>query len=86
MVRQALVVCVMAPPIHLGAWSLMLWLPIELPYSRNLSQVKTLGKFKLGKNSTFLEWDMHTPPLYAHNFAKKTFAEDGGNTAKFAKL
>ena len=32
MVRQALVVCVMAPSIHLGAWSmvLMLWLPIEL--------------------------------------------------------
>ena len=28
MVRQTLVVCVMAPPIHLGAWSLMLWLPI----------------------------------------------------------
>ena len=32
MVRQAPVVCVMAPPIHLGAWSmaLMLWLPFEL--------------------------------------------------------
>ena len=32
MVRQAPVICVMAPPIHLGAWSmaLMLWLPIEL--------------------------------------------------------
>ena len=29
MVRQAPVICVMAPPIHLGAWSmgLMLWLP-----------------------------------------------------------
>ena len=26
MVRQAPVICVMAPPIHLGAWS-MLWLP-----------------------------------------------------------
>ena len=32
MVRQAPVICVMAPPIHLGAWSmaLMLWLPFEL--------------------------------------------------------
>ena len=32
MVRQALVICVMAPPIHLGAWSmaLMLWLLFEL--------------------------------------------------------
>ena len=31
-VRQAPVICVMAPPIHLGAWSmaLMLWLPFEL--------------------------------------------------------
>ena len=29
MVRQALVVCVMAPPIHLGAWSMAL-MPIEL--------------------------------------------------------
>ena len=29
MVRQAPVICVMAPPIHLGAWS-MLWLPFEL--------------------------------------------------------
>ena len=29
MVRQALVICVMVPPIHLGAWS-MLWLPFEL--------------------------------------------------------
>ena len=30
--RQAPVICVMAPPIHLGAWSmaLMLWLPFEL--------------------------------------------------------
>ena len=32
MVRQAPVICVMAPPIHLGAWlmALMLWLPFEL--------------------------------------------------------
>ena len=32
MVRQAPVICVMAPPIHLGAWSmaLMLRLPFEL--------------------------------------------------------
>ena len=32
MVRQAPVTCVMAAPIHLGAWSmaLMLWLPFEL--------------------------------------------------------
>ena len=32
MVRQAPVICVMAPPIRLGAWSmaLMLWLPFEL--------------------------------------------------------
>ena len=32
MVRQAPVICVMAPPFHLGAWSmaLMLWLPFEL--------------------------------------------------------
>ena len=32
MVRQAPVICVMAPPIHLGAWSmaLMLWLPFVL--------------------------------------------------------
>ena len=32
MVRQAPVNCVMAPPIHLGVWSmaLMLWLPFEL--------------------------------------------------------
>ena len=32
MVRQAPVICVMAPPIHLGAWSmaLMLWLLFEL--------------------------------------------------------
>ena len=32
MVRQAPIICVMAPPIHLGAWSmaLMLWLPFEL--------------------------------------------------------
>ena len=32
MVRQAPVICVMALPIHLGAWSmaLMLWLPFEL--------------------------------------------------------
>ena len=32
MVRQAIVICVMAPPIHLGARSmaLMLWLPFEL--------------------------------------------------------
>ena len=32
MVRQAPVICVMAPPIDLGAWSmaLMLWLPFEL--------------------------------------------------------
>ena len=31
MVRQAPVMCVMAPPIHLGAWSmpLVLWLPFE---------------------------------------------------------
>ena len=29
MVRQAPVICVMVPPIHLGAWS-MLWLPFEL--------------------------------------------------------
>ena len=31
-VRQAPVICVMAPHIHLGAWSmaLMLWLPFEL--------------------------------------------------------
>ena len=31
-VRQAPVICVMALPIHLGAWSmaLMLWLPFEL--------------------------------------------------------
>ena len=29
MVRQAPVICVMAPPIHLGVWS-MLWLPFEL--------------------------------------------------------
>ena len=31
-VRQAPVICVMAPPIHLGAWSmaLMLCLPFEL--------------------------------------------------------
>ena len=28
-VRQAPVICVMAPPIHLGAWS-MVWLPFEL--------------------------------------------------------
>ena len=30
--RVAPVICVMAPPIHLGAWSmtLMLWLPFEL--------------------------------------------------------
>ena len=28
-VRQAPVICVMAPPIHLGAWS-MVWLPLEL--------------------------------------------------------
>ena len=29
--RQAPVICVMAPPIHLGAWSmaLMVWLPFE---------------------------------------------------------
>ena len=35
MVRQAPVICVMAPPIHLGAWSmaLMLWLPFELLYN-----------------------------------------------------
>ena len=33
-VRQAPVICVMVPPIHLGAWSmaLMLWLPFELLY------------------------------------------------------
>ena len=33
-VRQAPVMCVMAPPIHLGALSmaLVLWLPIELHY------------------------------------------------------
>ena len=33
-VRQAPVICVMALPIHLGAWSmaLMLWLPFELYY------------------------------------------------------
>ena len=32
MVKQAPVICVMAPPIHLGAWSmaLMLCLPFEL--------------------------------------------------------
>ena len=32
MVRQAPVICVMVPPIHLGEWSmaLMLWLPFEL--------------------------------------------------------
>ena len=32
MVRQAPVICVMAPPIHLGAWSMavMLWLLFEL--------------------------------------------------------
>ena len=32
MVRQAPVICVMVPLIHLGAWSmaLMLWLPFEL--------------------------------------------------------
>ena len=32
MVRQAPVICVMVPPIHLGAWSmaLVLWLPFEL--------------------------------------------------------
>ena len=33
MVRQAPVICVMAPPIHLGAWSMalyVLWLPFEL--------------------------------------------------------
>ena len=32
MVGQALVVCVMAPPIYLGAWSmaLLLWLPIDI--------------------------------------------------------
>ena len=29
-VRQASVICVMAPPIHLGVWS-MLWLPFESP-------------------------------------------------------
>ena len=31
-VRQAPIICVMAPPIHLGAWSmaLMLWPPFEL--------------------------------------------------------
>ena len=29
MVGQAPVICVMVPPIHLGAWS-MLWLPFEL--------------------------------------------------------
>ena len=27
--QKAPVICVMAPPIHLGAWS-MLWLPFEL--------------------------------------------------------
>ena len=34
MVRQAPVICVMAPPVHLGAWSmaLVLWLPFELLY------------------------------------------------------
>ena len=33
-VRQAPVISVMAPPIHLGAWSmaLMLWLPFEYYY------------------------------------------------------
>ena len=37
MVRQAPVICVMAPPIHLGAWSmaLMLWLPFELLLSNS---------------------------------------------------
>ena len=32
MVRQAPVICVMVPPIHLGAWSmaLMLWLPFDI--------------------------------------------------------
>ena len=29
MVRQAPVICVMAPPIHLGAWSMAL-MPFEL--------------------------------------------------------
>ena len=45
MVRQAPVICVMAPPIHLGAWSmaLMLWLPFVFKYC--FSTVLVLFKY-----------------------------------------
>ena len=46
MVRQAPVICVMAPPIHLGAWSmaLMLRLPFEYYYCEWFTMVHNSGE------------------------------------------
>ena len=47
-IRQAPVICVMAPPIHLGAWSmaLILWLPFDNVQSAGI--YNTHHSFKSG--------------------------------------
>ena len=62
MVRQALVICVMVPPIHLGAWSmaLMLWLPFELLLlcRYRCDSMYTVSKV-LASESTSILCDLH---------------------------
>ena len=62
MVRQAPVICVMAPAIHLGVWSmaLMLWLPFVLILSSsapgNVKEVTLMGVGRIG-------WQLGCPKL-----------------------
>ena len=55
MVRQAPVICVMVPPIHLGAWSmaLMLWLPFELLLLLLSSRVEVAQQQQTRKMSSY---------------------------------
>ena len=62
MVRQAPVICVMAPPIHLGAWSmaLMLWLPFELLLLESSSLCSCACQFRYTKCMNVLMWPFCT--------------------------
>ena len=62
MVRQAPVICVMVPPIHLGAWSmaLMLWLPFELLLLLLSFSVLYLSSVVSAVNQFHLEFHLST--------------------------
>ena len=45
MVRQAPVICVMAPPIHLGAWSIAL-----MPFELLILELQAIGETPLTGN------------------------------------